>query len=525
MSKPLRIDARRITHYALRITRNALRTTQYAGARRDAYRGERRTPLRSTWFFWLGIVVYAVTYFTLYPKVPAIADENAYLTQASLFRAGRLSYDDSGIPAPEMSVDMAGRTVSKYPPGNSILLVPFALAGWRWTFCCGLLLAIAGTLLFRATLRLLEPAADPAWSLLYLLYPAVVLYSRTIMSDLPAATAVLAGFYCLLRAGRWSLLAGLCLGYACLVRYSTAVLAPVFVLLLVLRPGRKLRDTALLFLGLAPFALLAMAYNNYCYGGPFRFPWYLTGRFSFAFLPGNLAFYLPVLLVLYPLMLFAPLLAGRSRRLALSLPAYALLLPGLLFSYTPTFARGLAGAALGLRYLIPAVPFFVMGFVLLLHRLETGLVGLRPLKFATVGVMLVLSVAIQYRHDRYLSVQDSCRRLVLNSVPAGALLLCNPEVSELLNPAWGWREYRHIAEHNVPMPLDSAIVRKDTVYAALLVKPDKQTGPEIAAFSTLLARFPERSLVQAVERPNWIRVYRLKPGWVSPARRPPSARP
>jgi 4-amino-4-deoxy-L-arabinose transferase-like glycosyltransferase len=343
----------------------------------------------SAWLLYVGAALYVLTFIVLYPRTFAIVDEDAYLTQTFLFRAGRLSYEGSGIPAPHMTVETAGRAVSKYPPGNALFLLPFTLFGWRAVFVSGLLLALAGTCLFRLILRRLAPEADPAWSLLYLFYPAVVLFSRTIMSDLLAATLVLAAFYCLLRSGagarmsadahgraRMALVSGLVLGLACLVRYSNAVFVPVFLALLagVARTNTdehgRIRRAMLLFVaGFAPPAGLTLAYNAYAYGAPFSFPMYLTGHFSPAYFFHNAWYYGTCLLMLYPLMLVAPLGAGKGLRLLLGLPAGVLLVLYCFFSYTYDVPDLPARLTIGIRYLLPALPFFVLAFVVTADRL------------------------------------------------------------------------------------------------------------------------------------------------------------
>jgi 4-amino-4-deoxy-L-arabinose transferase-like glycosyltransferase len=461
------------------------------------------------WLLIAGVVLYALTFLALYPRTTAIVDEDAYLTEAFLFRTGRLSYDGSPVPAPHMTVASGGRLTSKYPPGTSLFLVPFILLGWRAVFISGLLLALAGTALFGLILKRLSPQADPAWALLYLFYPAVVLLSRTVMSDLLAATLVLAAFYCLLRRGGWLLGAGFVLGLACLVRYSNAIFVPVF-LILALRPaGPRLRLALLFLTGFLPPAGVMAAYNAYAFGSPFSFPMYLTGQFSPAFFPHNAWYYGSALLILYPLMLAAPFAIGKGRRLLLGLPAYSVLGLYCLFSYTYDVPNLPARLTIGLRYLLPGLPFFVLAFVLaadrLLDRLRAGW-----LKYAAVGGMALLSIAIQFRHDRYLEVQAGYQRLLLDNVPKSAMLLCDAGTSELVSYAWGWRDYRHIVEFNVPIPLDSVLAGDRSLYAGLAEKPGSDNPVLLTVFESLLARFPERSLVAETRTPWKFRLYRLR---------------
>lgn len=457
-----------------------------------------------------GAALYVIAFLALYPRSIAIVDEDAYLTQAFLFRSGRLTYEDSTIPAPHMTVETDGRLASKYPPGNSFFLVPFTWFGWRAVFASGLLLALAGTVLSGLLLRRLAPAADPAWALLYLFYPAVVLFSRTIMSDLLAATLVLAAFYCLLRRGGWLLASGFLLGLACLVRYSSAIFVPAF-LLIALRPaGPRLRSGLRLLASFAPPAVLALAYNNAAYGGPLSFPMYLTGHFSPAYLLHNLWYYGTALLILYPLMLAAPFGAGKGRRLILGLPAYALLALYCFFSYTYA-APDIAGRlTVGLRYLLPAVPFLVIAFAIVADGMARRLRGGAWLKYTALAGMAVLSVAVQVRHARYLSVQVRYQRLLLDNVPDSALLLCDKDVSELVGYAWGWREYLHISEFNVPVLLDSAIAGSRPLYAGAAEKAGRENQVELTLFETLIAKFPGRTLVAETTLPWRFRLYRLR---------------
>lgn len=465
---------------------------------------------RPAWLLWFGLGVYVLTFLVLYPRIFAIFDEDAYLTGAYLYRTGRLHYDESGIPPPHMTVNMSGRLVSKYPPGNSLFLVPFTLLpGWRLVFASGLLLALAGTWLFRLTLKELEPDADPAWSLLFLAYPSLVLFSRTLMSDLPATIAVLAGFYLLLRNYHWS--SGLLVGAGILVRYSNAVFAPVFLIIIgaVARP--RVKALVRFGLGVVVFALLAAGYNAYAYGGPFRFPMYATGEFSLAFLPRNLAFYAANLALVYPLMLIAPLWAGRRSSLLLGLPGYSVLLLYSLFSYLHLVPSLAETALVSMRYILPAVPFFVLGFCIALARLETRLNWVKWAKYLLILGAVGASVPIQYRHDRMLQAQDRYRRLLYAAVPERALLVCNKDVSELVSHAWGRREYVHLVEFGAAVPLAHDIEARDTVYAALLQKPGRGSRLELSAFETLVRDWPDSETVIDEERPCRFRVCRLKP--------------
>jgi hypothetical protein len=455
---------------------------------------------------YVGMAAFLLGFLLCYPPVFAIVDEDAYLTQAYLFRAGRLTYEGSTIPAPHMTVSENGHLASKYPPGNSLFLVPFTLLGWRAVFLAGLLLSLAGTLVFRLVLRELDPRASPSWALLWLCYPAVALFSRTVMSDLLAATAVLASFYALMR--RRSLLSGLALGFACLVRYSTVVAVPVWLALALAGPKPKLRASLGLLAGFAPFAAAALAYNWHVFGGPLGFPMYLTGVLSGAFFPANSRYYALNLLIAYPMMLLAPLAAGRHRW-HLMLPGIALLLPYCFFSFI--HEGGVAERlTLGMRYLLPALPFFILGFALVCDRIVRRFRGMVVLQYSALGLLLAGALFIQFRHQRYLRIQAGYRDELYRRLPADALLVANADASELTSYAWGPRRWLHFCEFNVPMPVDDSVARAGSVYAAMLSKPGDDRPAEWTAFQALLSRYPARELVSESRSPYRLSLYRLK---------------
>ena len=471
---------------------------------------------RGRWLFVAGLALYEVLFAVFYPPTFAIVDEDAYLTQALLFRSGRLTYENSGIPAPHMTVEHGGRLASKYPPGNSLLLVPFTLFGWRGVFACGLVLSLLGTWLFLLALRRIVPGADESWALLYLFYPVSVLFSRTVMSDLPAATAVLAAFVLLVR--RRHLPAGLLLGLACLVRYSTAVLVPVFGVLVVFGAARRWKSLGLFALGLVPAGMLAAGWNWHCYGGPLGFPMYLTGNFHPGYFLRNVAFYLPALFVLYPLMPVAPVLAGRKWRRHLVLPGLAVLLLYCFASYLPGHLGFPARELVGLRYLLPGIVFFVLGYAVVLARFEAGHRWFRFARLAGLVLLAGLAAAVHLRHDRLLEEQARYRDLVYEKVPPGALLVCDAEVSELVSFAWGRRDWIHFVEFGVPTPVDGRIAGRDTVYAAMMSPPGAEDDSERAMFLSLLARHRERRIVLREEGPRRLEIYRLKPAGRAPVR-------
>ncbi|MBM3314647.1 glycosyltransferase family 39 protein [candidate division WOR-3 bacterium] len=468
-------------------------------------------------FFWAGLAVYAAAYLLLYPPTTAIVDEHAYLTQAYLFRSGHLSYDGSPVPVPHQCVDrrdQGGRVVSKYPPGTGLWLVPFTLPGWRWVFVSGLVLALTGTGLVAAVLRRLQPGSDPAWALLFLCYPTVTVFSRTVMSDLPATVAGLAGFYFLLRGGRWTMLAGTALGLSCLFRYTMVAMVPPFAAVALARKDMREQGAETrggvpalgrLLLGLAPFGAMIIFYNVYAYGGAFSLPLSADDRFDLGFLPRNLVYYGANLLAWYPLMLLGPLAAGRANRLRLGLPAAAVVLLYGCFSYTHQTPNVAERITIGMRYLLPALPYFIIGYAAGAERI-VHLVGLpRLVPRLALGLAVAAGVAAQCFHQRLLRVQAGCQAELYASLPSNATLVCDKEVSEMVNVAWGWRDCPYYGSLD-PDTLPAG----RPLYAAALEKPGRVHPVALALFDSLVGSYPGRTLVVYRDRPYRFRLYRLR---------------
>lgn len=479
----------------------------------------RLKPTHQRRFLVAGMLVWAVGYLVFYPPTTAIVDEHAYLTQSYLFRSGHLSYDGSPVPVAHQSVDRrdaGGHIVSKYPPGNGLWLLPFTLLGWRWIFVSGLILALAGTALVAAIICRLKPEADPALALLFLCYPAVTVFSRTVMSDMPATVAGLAAFYCLLRGRGLYVAAGALLGLACLFRYPMVVLVLPFAAIVLWqrrqenswKPGvraQKRGSGLVLFLaGFAPLALLILGYNNYAYGGPLRVPLSSDDRFSLTYLVRNLLYYGLNLTVWYPLLILGPVAAGRQHRLPLGLPALALLLLYGCFSYIhpgPLPER----LVLGMRYLLPALPFFVVGYALAVERF-VSLAGIRRgLIYAGLWVLIAGALMLQGVHQRRLQIQTEYQALLYAALPEDAILVCDKEVSEMINVAWGWRDNRYYGW------LDPDTLLADRpLFAAALTRPGLVHPEAMARLDSLVQKFPGRTLVLSRDRPYRFWLYRLR---------------
>ncbi len=107
--------------------------------------------------------------FLYYPDFYCVYDEDLYLTSTYAMQNGSFFYEKTGISIPFLGkVKMKGRTFSQYPPGNSMLLLPFTLIHWKLGFLKNILFYIGSFLLFILILQKFNIA--PIYSLIFL-YP------------------------------------------------------------------------------------------------------------------------------------------------------------------------------------------------------------------------------------------------------------------------------------------------------------------------------------------------------------------
>jgi hypothetical protein len=224
-------------------------------------------------------------------------DERAYILQAEMLAAGRLS-----LPLVEPREALRRRQIhedperrrlySKYPPGTAAALAPGARLGLPavMVLAAGLL-----DLLLIAALARQLGLADP-WlaALLLASCPLFLLLQTSFQSQVFTLPAALAGYLALLRAreqnGRrfgWGAAAGACSGWIFLTRPLTGLVFAAAMLpgLLVRGPETRapgLRAVSGAVLGGLPFLALLLLYNRSLTGDALQTPY---GAYAAAFSP------------------------------------------------------------------------------------------------------------------------------------------------------------------------------------------------------------------------------------------------
>lgn len=401
------------------------------------------------------MALFALIYLLFYPRLYTSIDEASTFRMAYVLRHGSIFTHDDGF-FPSISPPGPHGRLYRFPIGFPALLAPLTFFGWRAFFLLNPALHLLATWLFARILRACR--IPPAYAVLYLLYPAFVLFDRTLFSDGFAASLTTVALYFLLCRQR-AFWAGLCLGLALTVRAASApVAALVFLGLLVadLRGGRRpLRQSrALLFgLGALPFCIINGLYNWATLGSPFRSA-YSAGQLSLHGLLTIGPLYALALLAVFPGMLLAPFFyRGAYWKIGLAATTVVLLLA---VTYNEsTFGNNALQTLLSTpRQVLPVMPFYLLAYCGVLARLlpESRLRRWRAFEAAAV-LLLVLAVGISYMHQKYLRSLMAIQSQITAALPGQSIVYANKDAYKLHQPVWDGRTYREL-----PFVSDSQIV-------------------------------------------------------------------
>jgi hypothetical protein len=368
--------------------------------------------------------LYALIYIVFWPPINTSMDEGAYLGMAYAMRQGTVYLDEAGVSAP-MSYQVGGHRVIQYPPGMSALLAVFSIGGWNAALGINLLSHLLGYAVVIAILRRLQLPGVGA--VLYLLHPTAVIYSRTVMSDVTSGTLTALIFLCYLR--RYWGAVGLLIGASVLIRTANGLMLPLLCIaviaeLLFLDPANRVKivewkkwifPPAQIVMGCLPLLLFAYLYQRVVQGGGWS-RYTSDDMFGPQHLPHVLPNYLLAMLIVFPGMVFAPLLYRREGRAGL-----LALCGGFLLFYSCFYFQDATGSRwesfiIGQRYLLVVMPLFVVAYVAAGYDLLKS----RPIKLPigiTVGTVVVslflLAGAIHWKHQQRLREMTAARDTVL----------------------------------------------------------------------------------------------------------------
>ena len=377
------------------------------------------------------------------------------LTRA-IVEQGTFQIDDY-VNAPEWATEdraaFGGHVYSDKAIGSSLLAVPFyfvvvkvagvpgsSLSGtimkhWLTAFVQGGAFVLTGIAMYLVALRLARRRVQALVSALAvalgtMLWP----YSAVFYGHVPAAGFLIAGFYVLLSSQNasgagliWSFsLAGLAMGAAFVTEYTSAlIIAGLLLYAIFILRSRPASEMVRAGLAGAIGALLplsmAATYNLSVYGSPFAsgYAFEVENRFQQGMSQGFMGLQLPSLTNTYhitfdpkfglfwqsPVLLLSALglfFAIRERRF-LAEAAVSAFSIGAFIAMNGGYYLWWGGSAFGPRFLIPALPFFVVPLALLPESLTWLVGGLGTLSFAQMLIPLLGQIQptkLAYRPQR-----------------------------------------------------------------------------------------------------------------------------
>ncbi len=443
----------------------------------------------------IGFFCFSLTYFYFYPLNTSIVDETAYLSMAYTFQNGYCFYEEAGIESAPASVVVNGHLISRYPPGNSILLVPFTKINWKWSFIRNYILMISGYIIFIIILKHFQ--LPLYYALLFLFHPSLVLYSRTIMSDIPATVFCLAGLLFLVK--KRILFSGLFFGAGVAIRYPVIIIPATLGLIFLYKKefGDFFRFTIGIFIGIIPLLL----YHLYCFGaiiGPINEN--IIG-ISTTNLPPILGQFLIFLNILYPLLLIIPFMSKLKEKYLFIAPAIIFLLFFSLQYYIDTGKYFYESIIRGQRYTLPIIPFLLVPYIEVLDRIRY-LKRFLPICFI---ILIILSTVIHYKHQLFLKQQLDYQNKLYKYTENADLIICNKDIYELLNPFvkpihWlAFESEGKISSVNIP-------ANNKKIYFACLAR----RGEIKNLFLKFLENFSAKKEIYYEDTPYYFSIYKLE---------------
>lgn len=470
------------------------------------------------------MALYLLVFFYFYPPTLGIEDEAGYINQAFVWQHGSITSDGAGYQQLADFEDYRGRNVSFRNPGRALTLLPFmSVFGIRSIFISSALIHLLTVLV--GALLLTRLGKSPLWAVLLLFHPTMALYSRTVMSDELSGLLLLLAVLAVTRKSWAGLLAGLALSGAVVTRYHAAVVVPLFIIALWKDKGRVEAFICTVVTGICAFSIIAY---NYLTLGNLSGGYTNKVTFGLQFLAFNLKFYLPALLLLWPLQLLAPV-ADRSRlrwyfRIT-CLPVFGLLL---LYFYHEEGESLLRTLVLGQRLLLTILPLWIVSYAYSVDSwLRPTVDKWVPRKLQTVAVAgfclaLLLGVSGLFReHQQHLWALKNATAEIEQVVPPGAVLVANRNLTKLFGtPATGITRYEWLVYQFLDRPLDHSArlaAEQKEWYLAILPRRAGEELPDtlreyIAKYhmvriptknpNLIFYKAPARSSVPAVPPPN-----------------------
>jgi len=380
--------------------------------------------------------LFTIIYIVYYPPLSGIEDEVGFINQAILWSHQKFILDTPFIDGKFLGDlgEYNSRFLFTRNPLRSLTILPFIWANQLGSiFYSSLFIHLSLTLIFGIILH--HFLISPMYAIFVLFHPTLALYSRTIMADTLAATAILLGFLFTIKSKKYgSILSGVSIGIATFARYHAAFALLFFAIFYFYFNNRKFdfKKTILCTLSGAIPILLVLLYNSYLFKSPFGLTAQL-GEFSFLFLKDNLSFYLVALTLIWPGMLLAPFFKFNKYTPLISSIALFYLLFLLFYYFHDASNNFFQTLVIGQRLLQIAIPFWCLSFILVLNRLLVKWTYAQYYLILTATVLLFANLFLFHSHDRHLDELVEYKRIVSAEIPENSSVLSTKTLIKLFS--------------------------------------------------------------------------------------------
>lgn len=422
-------------------------------------------PIPARWFLLITGLIFISIFILFYPPFYIGIDEHEYIKNAFLLRNGSLKTDDpllycGGIQTP------TGESISSYPIGKSILLIPFTFLPFAGIFIFGLITHLLNLLLLGGILR--QQAIDIRWAALYLFIPIFQWSSRTLYPELSVLTLFLAAYF----FWGWKrptapFISGLLLGISLFVRYDAIIGIAGFGLHSLFADRKRFLP---LILGFIPPFLLLFGFNHFTYGDIFSTGYGAIGEQFQLMIPSdfwiNLFTYGVLLALVIPFSYWGAI-RHPHKILFLTMAAGYIVF----FSYfTPfwhfSFSWPLTFTA-RLRYFIPVLGMLLIPTLTWYHgilgRYFFRISGTHRKWVATILLFVIIggSMALHSSHQQLSEPRAEVSEIILNNIPVQSHVIGSADDCIYFLPEYFGKYFYHQAK------IDSSFINPDTGYYIL----------------------------------------------------------
>uniref|UniRef100_A0A7C4YAY6 Glycosyltransferase RgtA/B/C/D-like domain-containing protein n=1 Tax=candidate division WOR-3 bacterium TaxID=2052148 RepID=A0A7C4YAY6_UNCW3 len=354
-------------------------------------------------------------------------------------------------------------------------------------------------------LLLKEYNISPIFSLLLLLHPSVILYSRTLMSDIPSMFFILYGIYLILKEKKF--LSGLVLGFSLLLRFSNAVIISGVLLYLFFNDRKNLHR----FLpGIFIFILIQSFYNIFVMEGLFA-PFLLptgAGGLSIIYIKDIGLYYFISLNILYPLMLLVFILNLKNREYFLyTFPALITLFFFSFYYYIDKGNSFIETLVKGQRFMIPIIPLLLLIYSNSLNKLRYS----KSMILLASFFLLIFDGGINYKMYSFQKEKGILKDIIYENTKDADIIICNGEVCKLFNPFFGSKRWiNYVFDGKLSIKKED-FKKFNNIYLCFIESSKEKNAKEIF-FDTLLTMFNTEKIIE-IQKPSYLILVKVIKDW------------